>query len=150
MKADLVADVGNSRIKWGLCLANRIGDVATLSPENSTEWQQQSDAWRITSEAHWVVAGVHPARRDALVQWIMARGSHVSVLDSSRQLPIKVLVNAPDRVGIDRLLNAVAARHRCSKGKGAVIIDAGSAVTVDWVDEAGAFAGGAIFPGVRL
>ncbi len=29
-------------------------------------------------------------------------------------------------------------------------MDAGSAVTVDWLDESGAFAGGAIFPGIRL
>jgi type III pantothenate kinase len=31
-----------------------------------------------------------------------------------------------------------------------VIIDAGSAVTVDWVNEKGAFRGGAIFPGLQM
>jgi type III pantothenate kinase len=71
------------------------------------------------------------------------------VLRSYRELPIDVKVEAPERVGIDRLLNAVAARGR-SPGVPAVLIDIGSAVTVDWLDEAGAFRGGAIFPGSRL
>jgi type III pantothenate kinase len=61
-----------------------------------------------------------------------------------------VLLEHPDRVGIDRLLNAVAASRRVPRGIPAVLIDAGSAITVDWLDERGAFAGGAIFPGLRL
>ncbi|MGH7750978.1 MAG: type III pantothenate kinase, partial [Candidatus Dormibacteria bacterium] len=44
----------------------------------------------------------------------------------------------------------VAANSRRSAGAAAVIIDAGSAVTVDCLDESGAFAGGAILPGLRL
>src|SRR5207248_764001 len=56
----------------------------------------------------------------------------------------------PDSVGIDRLLNAVAAARRVRPGTAAVLVDAGSAVTVDWLDGSGAFAGGAIFPGLRL
>ena len=51
----------------------------------------------------------------------------------------------PDRVGIDRLLSAYAVVRRCESP--AVIVDAGSAVTVDWVDAAGCFCGGAILPG---
>ncbi len=50
---------------------------------------------------------------------------------------------------MDRLLNAVAANER-RQGKVAIIADAGSAVTVDVVDETGAFRGGVIFPGLRL
>jgi type III pantothenate kinase len=51
---------------------------------------------------------------------------------------------------MDRLLNAVAANQRRRQDVPAVIVDAGSAVTVDFVDELGVFAGGAIFPGHRL
>ena len=56
----------------------------------------------------------------------------------------------PDCVGIDRLLDALAVRGRQQPGVPAIIIDAGSAITVDWLDESGAFAGGSILPGVRL
>src|SRR5262249_58797050 len=53
-------------------------------------------------------------------------------------------------VGIDRLLNAVAVNTRRGKDKPAVIVDAGSAITVDYVDRHGAFQGGVIFPGMGL
>jgi len=71
-------------------------------------------------------------------------------VDSYQQLPLVVQVDEPGQVGIDRLLNAVAANRRRPPGLAAVVIDAGSAVTVDLVDATGAFCGGAIFPGLRL
>src|SRR5439155_7216380 len=46
--------------------------------------------------------------------------------------------------------NAVAAKNRVQRKVSIIIIDAGSAVTVDWVDDDGAFRGGAIFPGLQL
>src|SRR5205085_11851847 len=82
--------------------------------------------------------------------WIRQRGDAVAVLESWRQLPLEVKVEQPERVGIDRLLNFVALRSRTVRAVSMVVIDAGSAVTVDWVDEQGTFRGGAIFPGLRL
>src|SRR5439155_21245354 len=67
-----------------------------------------------------------------------------------QMLPITNDVVKPEHVGIDRLLNAVAARNRLMAAKSIVIIDAGSAVTVDWVDKDGVFRGGAIFPGLQM
>src|SRR5262249_29792757 len=54
------------------------------------------------------------------------------------------------KVGMDRILNAVAAKNRVQRDRSIIIIDAGSAVTVDWVDDTGTFRGGAIFPGLAL
>jgi type III pantothenate kinase len=51
---------------------------------------------------------------------------------------------------MDRLLNAVAAKSRIQREAPIILVDAGSAVTVDWVDETGTFRGGAIFPGFAL
>jgi type III pantothenate kinase len=50
--------------------------------------------------------------------------------------------------GQDRLLNAVAAFRTARQA--CVVVDAGTAVTVDFVDGAGTFHGGAIAPGVRM
>src|SRR5262249_13910305 len=82
--------------------------------------------------------------------WLRQRGDTVWVLDSPQQLPLRVLLASPERVGIDRLLNAVAARSRVFRPAPIIIVDAGSAVTVDLVDETHAFRGGATFPGLRL
>lgn len=146
----VVADVGNSRIKWGRCSADGVAASASLPPDDPAAWQQQLESWGLAAPLAWVVGGVQPQRRDALADWLRRRGDQVTVLESWKQLRLPVLVDHPDRVGLDRLLNAVAASHRVPRGTPAVLIDAGSAVTVDWLDRTGAFAGGAIFPGLRL
>ncbi len=97
-----------------------------------------------------MLSGVHPQRRDALADWLRQRGFTVTVLLLARDLPLEVRLEYPDRAGIDRLLNAVAVNSRRTPGVPAVVVDAGSAVTVDWIDDTGAFCGGAILPGLRL
>jgi type III pantothenate kinase len=54
------------------------------------------------------------------------------------------------RVGVDRLLNAVAANVIRPAARPAVIVDTGTATTVDLVNTDGAFEGGAILPGFEL
>jgi len=150
MKVDAVADVGNSRIKWGRCAAGSVTDVASLPPDSPGIWEAQVPFWRAPGPLAWAVAGVHPQRTAALVEWLRQRGSTVKLVDGARLLRLPVALPSPDAVGIDRLLNAVAACHRIQHAVSRIVIDAGSAVTVDWVDAGGAFRGGAIFPGFRL
>jgi type III pantothenate kinase len=149
MTPTIVIDIGNSRIKWGWCQGGRIAERASLPPDDPTAWQGQLDAWKLIRPGSWVISSVQPKRRDRLVEWICGRGDHVLLLEQARQLPLQVLLEYPDRVGIDRLLNAVAAQAERQNAP-AIIADAGSAVTVDWLDEAGAFRGGTILPGLRL
>jgi type III pantothenate kinase len=146
----IVVDVGNSRIKWGLCSSELVWSTASLPPDDADAWQKQWHEWKLQRTQEWIVAGVHPARRDALVAWLKGRADSVRVLASSKQLPITIELEHADKVGIDRLLNAVAANRRRQEHVAAILIDAGSAVTVDYLDGNGAFRGGTIFPGFRL
>lgn len=63
-------------------------------------------------------------------------------------VPIGTRLDPETITGVDRLLNAAAAfavmKQAC------VIVDAGTAVTVDFVDGEGTFHGGAIAPGARM
>jgi type III pantothenate kinase len=150
MSGPIVVDVGNTRVKWGLCSSEQVWSVASLSPDDADAWLAQCREWKLEPTQHWIVAGVHPARRDALIAWLKERGGSVDVLNTLEQLPIKVDVEVPAKVGIDRLLNAVAANRRRQEHVAAILVDVGSAVTVDYVDGTGAFRGGAIFPGFAL
>jgi type III pantothenate kinase len=150
MKPDLVVDVGNSRIKWGRCRDGCVADSISLPPDDPAAWQQRVEHWGLGRPLAWAVSGVHPQRRDRLMEWLRQRGDTVVVVDGWQQLPLQVFLAHPQRAGIDRLLNAVAARSRTPRHVSTVIIDAGSAVTVDSLDETGAFRGGAILPGLRL
>jgi type III pantothenate kinase len=149
MTVRLVADVGNSRIKFGLVGPSGL-TVAAVAPDDRDSWASQLRAWNLHGPADWAVAGVHSGRRDELVAWLRNAGASLRVIDNYRQLPLHVDVVAPEKVGIDRLLNAVGALGRVPRGKPVIIIDAGTAVTVDRLDETGTFRGGAIFPGLHL
>src|SRR5262249_39329320 len=119
-------------------------------PPDEGAWGEQAGRWGLSSPSRWAIAGVHPARRDQLADWLCRRGDEVHFFDDPSLLPLRVLLERPDRVGIDRLLDAVAANSRRVPGVPAVVIDVGTAVTVDWLDGTGAFRGGAILPGLRL
>ncbi len=146
----LVADVGNTRMKWGLFSSTDLTRVSALPLDDTTQWEQTLQSWPLVGSANWTIAGTQPERRDALAAWLRAKGHTVRILSDYRQLPIRVNVEFPERVGIDRLLNAVAVLPRVQRGTPAIVIDAGSAVTVDLIDGDGVFQGGAIFPGFRL
>ena len=125
--------------------------------DDPAAWQRQLDGWieefsfgKEAERLTWALAGVHPERCGRLREWIAARGDRVVMIDRYDRLPLAVDVDEPKRVGLDRLLNAVAAKTKLPPGRPAVLVDAGSAVTVDWLDEQHVFRGGAIFPGARL
>jgi type III pantothenate kinase len=150
MKVDVVADVGNSRIKWGRCGDGKVTAVLALASDNSLTWAEPLRSWNLGAGSSWAIASVVPRRSDELARWLEKQGARVRSIDDARALPLRTRVANPQAVGMDRLLNAVAANTRRRPDVPAVIVDAGSAVTVDLVDQGGVFAGGAIFPGRRL
>jgi type III pantothenate kinase len=63
-------------------------------------------------------------------------------------LGIGVLLDQPQEVGADRLVNAISAHQRY--GGPLIIVDFGTATTFDVVDASGNYAGGVIAPGINL
>ena len=97
----------------------------------------------------WERESAHDDAR--LVDWLRstAPDSRVTLL-ASGDLPLRVALERPDMVGVDRLLDAVAANCLRGAGRPAVVIDVGSAITVDLVSADGVFRGGAIAPGIGM
>ena len=95
------------------------------------------------------VVSVNPPvleRFQKLVHGMLLPTPHVAGLDFP--IPLKTNVAAPERVGADRLLAALAA-WRCA-GDACIVVDCGTAITVNSVRADGTFLGGAIFPGLAL
>jgi len=150
VNVDVVVDAGNSFIKWGRCDGGAVVEMASLARVAPATWDSQLRKWQLEKKRRWIVAGSNAPRRDRLAEWLGKQDQDVRVLNSYLQLPITQNVNQPEKVGLDRLLNAVAVNTRKPKGVPAVIIDAGTAVTADYVDESGVFQGGAILPGMAI
>jgi type III pantothenate kinase len=157
MKPHIVVDIGNSAVKWGMCRREGVVKRVSLPHHDAAAWERQLALWEgeaywwpTSPPRRWAVAGVNPQVRDGLTDWLRQQGHEVLIITAAGQLPLEVTVPEPDKVGIDRLLDAVAARDRVRRNVPLAIIDAGTAITVDWVDADGRFQGGAIVPGIRL
>lgn len=75
-------------------------------------------------------------------------GQKVVRLERDIDIPIGRKLDREAIVGEDRLLNAAAAFDRFKQA--CIVIDAGTAVTVDFIDGEGTFHGGAILPGAQM
>lgn len=159
----LAVDVGNSRIKFGLFdRGAHSGDQRTLAEPMEVVAVRHTEAipWKTLLERFSpsdqsascaVLAGVKPAAIERLLsEWPRDQLPPPRVIRDSRALPLQVRVDAPDGVGIDRLLGAVAANAIRLAKQPAIIVGAGTATTVDLLGADGAFEGGAILPGLEL
>jgi len=96
-----------------------------------------------------VVASVNPPALERLRRLAEEVGGlRLLVAREDLPIPLRTDVDEPERVGADRLLAALAA-HRRARGP-CIILDAGTALTVNGVSAEGVFLGGAIFPGPEL
>jgi type III pantothenate kinase len=89
--------------------------------------------------------------------WLTARGMSVMTItndlftDDEDDLFMFVTdVDEPERIGIDRLLTALAAWRRTPREASAVALNVGTAMTLDFVESGGWHRGGAILPGPRV
>ena len=60
---------------------------------------------------------------------------------------LRIDYDDPARIGVDRLAAAAAAHRAAPAGQAVVVVDAGTALTVDAIDAEGTFRGGVIVPG---
>ncbi len=152
----IAVDVGNSRIKLGW-FESRIGsefpipDRTLRLPVDAGDWTELQP-WLDgvpPSAVDWRLGSVNRAAASRLIDWLREHDaiSNTTLL-SAGDLPLRVDLPRPDMVGIDRLLDAVAANFLRPADRAAVVVDLGTAITVDLVAADGAFQGGAILPGL--
>jgi type III pantothenate kinase len=146
----LLLDIGNTHTHLGLGDEKRVtrhADIRTADWTSAAAARQLTDfvgrAQLIGAICCSVVPRVVPAVRDAVRgRWRLAclELSHKNVRGVGIDYP------KPGTIGQDRLANAVAARRHL--GAPVIVVDFGTAVTLDVVDRAGNYSGGVIAPGL--
>lgn len=149
----MVLNVGNSRLAVGSFVAGEPGEVARIPHDQRERWAEAiAEAWNRVEgrdNAAVVAAGVNPAMNQAVEDAVHeAAGRRVVWVGRDLDLPTKVLTDNPEQTGVDRVLNVAAAYEQM--GNACIVVDAGTAITVDVCNDAGEFLGGAIAPGVKL
>lgn len=152
----LAISVGNTRTRWGHFrgLGGRELDATGTLP--NTEIAGVADALLAVSlsnpSAPLVLASVNEPVAAALVERlaapVSARGGGVYRFGRDLAIPIQTALDDESTVGQDRLLDALGAFTRAKQA--CIVIDAGTAITVDFVDGQGVFQGGVIAPGLAM
>jgi len=154
----LAVNVGNSRTQFALYDVRVAGNVPEVISMDNTD--TAGIASRVADLVFALaddedttlaicLASVNDPVADILKEEIKTRcASEVLRAGADLPVPLKQDLEREAIVGVDRLLNALAAYTVTEQA--CIVVDAGTAVTVDYVDEAGVFRGGAILPGTQL
>ena len=141
------------RLATGVFVAGELEGVVRHPIADHGEWERAiQQAWsRIADGAAPAVAGasVNPqvnSHVEEIVQRLTGQG--VQWVGRQIEVPIEVCTQNPSETGIDRVLNVAAAYEQM--GKACIVVDAGTAVTVDCCNDNGDFLGGAIAPGLSM
>ena len=155
----MAIDIGNSRIKFGRYLRNGIDSAGSLPQpgqviiENSSKFQQLELGLReepLEAGTEWLISSVRDESLSSLRQWLSENRPQDSVrILSQHDIRMPVEVDEPEKVGLDRLCNALAATCLARRNEPVLLVDLGSATTLDVLSGDGRFLGGAILPGFR-
>ena len=141
---NLIVDIGNSLIK-----------VAVVENSQVLGIQRYATAEELATASFWgeyasikraIVASTAVDTR-CVAELLRSRGVKTLEMTQSTPVPIKNGYHTPETLGVDRLAAAVGAVDMV--GEDCVIVDLGSAITIDLV-EGGVFRGGNISPGVAM
>lgn len=159
----LVVDIGNSHTVTGMYQNDElIGHWRIKSDRKST-----ADELAICYHALFGMAGIDMGKIEGIIiasvvptlqtAWVNCCSKHfissakkeifVVTVDNIKDL-IGVKLDNPKEVGMDRLVNSIAAleKHKCNQ----VVIDFGTAITFDCVTKEREYIGGAILPGIAI
>lgn len=148
----LALGVGNTRLAVGVFVAGELRGVERIPIADRAQWQSAiAKSWSMLAGADAAIAAasVNPPVNPSIEEAVQSSaGQSVQWIGKQIDIPIGVETQNPRETGIDRILNVAAAYEQM--GKACIVVDAGTAVTVDCCNDNGDFLGGAIAPGVSM
>ncbi|MBX3376977.1 MAG: type III pantothenate kinase [Phycisphaeraceae bacterium] len=149
----VTVSVGNTRTAVGVFRGPELyHSAAVLNSDLDAATEAITSAPVSNPNAPVVVASVNDPIAgpllDRAAEAVSRRGGDIYRFGKDLAIPIQNSLVDDTTVGQDRLLNALGAFSRAKQA--CIVIDAGTAITVDFVDGQGVFQGGAIAPGLHL
>ena len=143
---NLCLDIGNTQLKIGYY--NKEGKLQELL--KVTHWKA---AHLETKIKNWgikkaIVSSVQ-VEDEQLMAFLKEQLEEVYVLSTHLKLPITIDYATPTTLGNDRLAVAVAAASLYPQ-QAALVVDAGTCITYDFVTAEGHYLGGSILPGIDM
>ena len=142
MDTTIVVDAGNTRIKTGVFKGDRLQEVFYFG---SDDWNALKSFLLDNRFENTIVSSV---RSEKETRWILQLLQNPIRFHSGIELPLKNTYTTPETLGADRLANVVAAAT-LAKGA-ALVLDIGTCIKFDIIDDNKTYLGGSISPGITL
>jgi len=149
----LVADLGNTRLKWGrLNESGQVAESLALPAHDPRPWAEAWLRWGLVDGAtEWAITTVNPPVASQLAEFLSEhRVVRTTWYRSASDVPTRHQLEFPDTAGADRALAVGAALAMHPSGGPGVVISCGTAITVERIGPDGVWQGGAIAPGLSL
>jgi len=150
----IVADLGNSRLKWArLDEAGHLTPSTALPPDDPLAWDALWDDWHQdrSQPSQWAIASVNPPVAQRLAAFLEGRGVCQTIwYHTAAEVPLAMDVEGADTGGADRALAVLAALAQMPRGQPGLVVSCGTAITIERVTAEGVWQGGVIAPGLFL
>ena len=142
----LIIDVGNTRIKSAVFEQNTIVEVFFFSNENF-KISIENILKRFDEITNLVITSVGKLEKKAFESF--SNRFQINFISRESNFPFQNNYASPSTLGIDRMVLSAGAVMQFPK-QNRLVIDAGTCVTYDFIDDKDVYHGGAISPGIRL
>jgi type III pantothenate kinase len=142
----IAIDVGNTRIKSAVFEGNAILESLVFS-RIELEKNIQNILKKYKKVTHLVVSSVSDIEKESFLAFENLVNIHF--VSHSDPFPFVNRYKTPKTLGVDRMVLATGATLQFPN-QNRLIIDAGTCVTYDFIDESNNYLGGAISPGLQL
>jgi len=149
---NLLVDIGNARIKWAVKDSSSWRTGEPLIRQQRAFKDLARPAWKELETPGRVIVSCVTGEdyRKSVHTWVRRRWKVTPefLRAEAHQCGVSNAYSSPERLGSDRWANLLAA-HAYYKGS-AVVIDCGTAITIDAIAGDGSHLGGLIVPGMDL
>lgn len=141
---NLIIDEGNTRIKYAIFNG---AEIVEILPDSDFSFKQV----QLLLDRHQIKRCIASSTRNNKSHFESISGLFETYLfmDHSVNLPVTNRYETPETLGKDRLAGAIGG-FTFNKNADVLVIDAGTALTFDYVDAEGAYLGGTISPGLTM
>ena len=142
---NLIIDIGNSSCKSALFEEGTIKKFhkgGNNSIEILNEW---SKTYKIEKA---IISSVIEVP-ETIVEQLKTLSCTYIHFNAQTKMPIKILYKTPHTLGVDRIAAVIGAQGEAPE-RDILVIDAGSAITYDFLDAQGNYHGGNIAPGINM
>lgn len=137
-----VIDIGNTKVKAGFF------DGYSFLEKHEIHTLKQLDALLASHKVRQVGLGCVGEDSLGIARWLSEGDFLVYPISYASKMPVKIEYKTPKTLGTDRIAGAVGAWEMCHSA--VLVVDFGTCITYDFVNNDAEYLGGAISPGVNL